>query len=206
MLNTAQVPRFQGYRIYPRGFLGADLGMTPKDVLRPYEHRLGHHQYHPDMFRAPKASVEINKNVETAWVHMLRHGAATGDFDFRQNVLTIAMGAFGTNDFLEWTNMQISGPSTGHLHVEFIEDTLRFITTGKRHMTVTNWLGILGISDLGSNVTTKSEDIAAFFIHPLNNTVTNTKLVEVIQRWCSHEGGIEDLVQTLHVLFGDIVS
>jgi hypothetical protein len=199
-------PVFKGYRIYPRGFLGAALGIQPKPIVKPHEARVRTHQFNPAMFQAPRVDVEVNHNVEEIWSRMLRHSYSTLDFNFREKVLIVALGAFGTTDFRQWVYTQFEGPSTGELHAEFVEDTLKFILTGKRKMTVTNWESLLTLSDITTNVTAHSKQINEFFTNPDTKQTINLKLTDVLIRWCSHEGGFEDLVQTLHVLFGDIVN
>jgi hypothetical protein len=201
-----KAPTYQGFRIYPRGFLGASLGTTAQQILRPYQEKVLTHQFHPEMFKAPKSAVEVNHNIEQIWSHLLRYNHAILDFDYRQKVLLVALNAFGTDDFMKWTMAQFAGPSTGELHAEFIEDTLDFIMTGKRKLHLTSWLPLLTLSDLNTNVTVPSEKIKTFFVEPETKVARNVKLIDVLQRWCSHEGGFEDMIQTLHILFGDIIA
>jgi len=201
-----KAPVFNGFRIYPRGFLGASLGATPQQVLRPYQEKVLTHQFHPEMFQAPKSPVEVNHNIEQIWSHLLRYNHAVLDFDYRQKVLLVALNAFGVDNFQTWTMAQFAGPSTGEMHAEFLEDTLAFIMTGKRKMQLVNWLPLLTLSDLNTNVTIPTEEIKAFFVDPQSNRARNVKLIDVLQRWCSHEGGFEDMIQTLHILFGDILA
>lgn len=196
---------FEGFRIYPRGFLGASLGVTPMEVLRPYQEQVQSHQFHPKMFKPSKADVEINRNIEEVWSAMIRHQGKMLEFDFREKLLTVALGAFGTQDFKLWVNTNIRGPSTGELHAEFIEDTLLFIASGKRRLAVMTWLPLLTLSDLKTNANVPTALINSFFIQPNDRGECNVNLVDVLQRWCHHEGGFEDLIQTLHVLFGDII-
>lgn len=204
MRDAAQ--SFSGFRVYPRGFLGASLGVNAQTALRPYHERIQSHVYHPDMLKRPKLEVEINRNVEKIWSRFLGHEGALWNFEFRETVLKIALGAFGTEDFKQWVDVQFKGPATGELHADFIYDTLNFIQTGQRKLTLMNWIPMLTLSEAGSNITVADKEIIkSFFIDSRNGLAKNIKLVDVLQRWCSHPGGFEDLVQSLHVLFGDIV-
>lgn len=204
MLDTSL--SYRGLRVYPRGFLGAAVGIVATPAIRPHEARIKHHVYHPNMFQVKRPTVEVNQNVENAWSHFLRNSCSTMNFDFREKILLVALEAFGTTDFKSWVDTQFKGPSTGELHAKFIEDTLGFIVTGQRDMSLQNWEAVLTMADVETNITKHTELIKEFFIDPNTKAPVNFKLTDVLIRWCSQEGGIEDLVQTLHVLFGDIVS
>lgn len=198
-----QALTFQGMRIYPRGFLGANIGVRIQDTLRPFNSMLQTHVYHPDMFKPPQVPVEVNWNIEEMYRYMLKTPLATADMKFRERVFRLALASFGTNDFYTWVSANYRGPATGELHADFIEDCLVFIRTGKRRMQCHVWASILQLSDIGSNVT-NMDSIKAFFIDPNNKSVIKSySIVDIVQMWCSHEGGIEDLAQSLHVLFGD---
>jgi hypothetical protein len=182
------------------------VGIVAAPAIRPHEAIIKQHAYHPNMFQAKRPVVEVNQNVENAWTHFLKNSGSTMNFDFREKILLVALEAFGTMDFKAWVDTQFKGPSTGELHAKFIEDTLGFILTGKREMSLQNWEAVLTMADIETNITQHTENIKAFFLDSTGKTPVNYRLQDVLIRWCGQEGGIEDLVQTLHVLFGDIVS
>lgn len=198
-----QAPTFQGLRVYPRGFLGANIGVRIQDTLRPFNSMLQTHVYHPDMFKPPSSPVEVNWNIEEMYRYMLKTPLATANMQFRERVFRLALFSFGTRDWYSWVKAQYEGPATGELHAEFIEDTLVYLRTGKRRMQPHVWASLLQLSDIGTNVN-NMESIRAFFVDPQDKSkMKKYDIVDIIQMWCSHEGGIEDLAQTLHVLFGD---
>lgn len=195
-----------GLRVYPRGFVGGNIGVPLKPTTRPYEEILQKHQYHPGMFSLPKLPVLANHNIEKISSKFIKQSMAILDGDFREQVLKVALIAFGTQNFRQWVNAQHDTGTTGELHIEFLQDTLNFIQYGKRNLSLSNWLPMLTLSDLGSNATPLSEEVKKFFIDPETQRERNATLVDVIQRWCSQDGGFEDLIQTLHVLFGEIAT
>ena len=198
-----QAPTSQGLRVYPRGFLGANIGVRIQDTLRPFNSMLQTHQYHHDMFKPQSMPVEVNWNIEEMYRYMLKTPLATGDMKFRERVLRLALQSFGTNDWYTWVSANYKGPATGELHAEFIEDCLVFIRTGKRRMSCHVWATLLQLSDIGTNVT-NMDAIEGFFVDPMKpSQLKPYSLVDILQLWCGHDGGFEDLAQSLHVLFGD---
>lgn len=202
-------PVYKGYRVYPRGFLGASLGEQIKAPERPYSSSLKSHAYHPDWFRSQTPPREINRNIENMWRKMNEIHVAIDDMEFREHLLKIALTAFGTKSFQEWASIQLSGPSTGDMHIEFIKDTMQFIMTGKRSMNLNSWTLMLSMDEITHNETPNEGQFAWFFRDEQavgQYRGCNQSLVDVIQRWCAQPGGFADLAQTLHVLFGELPS
>lgn len=195
-----------GLRVYPRGFLGGNIGVPMKPTKRPFEELVLRHQYHPGMFSLPKLPVLANHNIENITSKFLKQSMAILDVEFRELVLKVALGAFGTQDFRQWIYAQHDAGTTGELHIDFLQDTLNFIQYGKRDLSLSNWLPMLTLADVGSNVTPVEERVKLFFSDPETERERNASLVDVIQRWCSQDGGFEDMIQTLHVLFGEIAT
>jgi hypothetical protein len=201
MPDTA--PSYKGYRIYPRGFLGASLGEQIKPTERAGAAALKTHNYHPDWFKGLTNPKEVNRNIESMWRHMNDHHHSIDDMEFREKVLRIALNAFGTSDFLEWVMIQQNGPSTGDMHMEFLRNTLEFIQTGKRAVGLHAWTTMLSTMDITHNQTKDDGSFTWFFVDD-NKSARNVALIDVIQRWCSHPNGFADMIQTLHVLFGEV--
>lgn len=205
MLDAA--PKFKGLRIYPRGFIGADLGVLPKSILLGHEQRVRQHTFHPNMFQPEKPDVEVNRNVEEIWSFYMRNKGALANFEFREKLLKTALTAFGTKDFMTWTRLQYEGPVSGELHTKFLDDMLNYILTGRRSLAVDAWSTMLVVRDIHNNVTPVPHRHFThdFFVDPNNpNRARNADLETVLILWTSHEGGFDDLIQTLHLLFGDL--
>lgn len=198
-----KAPAFKGYRIYPRGFLGASLGEQIKPSERPSAAGLKTHQYHPDWFKPNMTVVEHNRNIEDIWRRLHESHAAIDHMDFRDQILLVAKSAFGTQDFLEWVLIQQQGPSTGDIHMDFLRDTLTFIMTGRRGINLHAWTSMLSDAEVRRSVTKTDGSMTWFFIDEAGRQ-RNVMMDDVLQRWCSHPSGFADLAQTLHVLFGEI--
>lgn len=196
-------PVFKGYRVYPRGFLGASLGEQIKPSDNPAVTDLLQHNYHPDWFKANKPPREINKNVEMLWAKLNSTSHQIDNIEFREHILRVALKAFGTQSFLDWTYANVEAPSTGELHMDFIRDTLRYIDTGQRTLNIFTWLSLLSKTEVIANKTPDDGTLKEHFIDAPTGVARNHTVIDVIQRWCSQTGGFADLGTSLHILFGE---
>lgn len=177
-------------QLYPRGFLGEQNGTMSYSASgkpRPVGH----------------------KSVDKLYGQYINRALNTTSVDFRRKVLTVALQAFGTRDFEVWYSSQRQSPGLGRTHIDFLEDTLRFIWNGRREMDVNTWLAILELEDAGDRSGAYSELAKDFFgirSNGVERPARNRDMVDVVQAWCSRAGGIEDMLCTLHVLFGNVTS
>lgn len=196
------------FKIYPRGFLGAQLGMrittkrTDVDRNKGFVGTVG--------YKPLTNKIDANPNVEALYDRYIKTGGNMVNFDFKKNILAVAISAFGTQGFYYWFRQQYANPLVGDLHRRFLDDTLRFITTGKRNMMLQTWSSILNIGDSGEFDTNLSQDAVAFFNTDgrasYDRGIANVDLRDVIQKWCSQPNGITDLLGTLHLLFGELTN
>lgn len=195
-------PAYKGYRVYPRGFLGANLGEQVKPTERPFAAQLRSHTYHPAWLNGTPNPKEVNRAIDGLWRHLNDGPSVLDAVEYREKVLTVALKAFGTPDFYEWLNVQIKGPSTGDLHMRFLQDTLEFIETGHRSLNLHAWAAMLSMS----NITHDDVDESQFnwFFITTDKRPKNMSVIDVVQRWCGQNGGFADMIQTLHVLFGEV--
>lgn len=199
-------------RMFPRGFLGADLQpqlvRSPDQVSSILTQKFA---FHVDLVGLPgtsgKVNMMANPHVEGLYVEYIKKTIMSGSFEFRKKVLHAALHAFGTADFNIWFEAQFKTPACGDLHKRFLDDILKFIVTGRRDMSLENWGSLITITDEGDNIGSISDYAKDFFgigkgarVHDRQNYL----LTEIIQRWCSQPNGFEDLLGTLHILFGNV--
>lgn len=178
-------------QLYPRGFLGEQTqggpASTPSGKLRPVG----------------------NRAVDKLYGQYINRAVLTTAVEFRRQVLATALHAFGTRNFEVWFSSQRQSPKVGRTHLDFLEDTIQFIWSGRRNMDVNTWLAILEAEDVGDRSGAYSELVNEFFgirSYGLERVERNRDMVDVIQGWCSQSGGIEDMLCTLHVLFGNATT
>jgi hypothetical protein len=195
-------------RLYPRGFLGRALSPRLAVKPRPFDVRIR---------TTPIASVvtpqqgvaEANAAVEMLHAQYVRRAAVTMSFEFREKVLIAALDAFGTVSFTDWYHSQPESPAFGDTHQRFLDDTLRFILQGRRYLSLESWASFLLPTDAGIRPVEGGEIEEEFFSYmesaqPVTGGTGTVLLADVIQQWTSRPGGIEDLLGTLHLLFGNL--
>lgn len=130
-----------------------------------------------------KTSLDRSVNVRNAW-------------PFHRSVLINALRLFG--DLREWAVEQLSNPNIVGYNRQFVTDTMNFIETGKRELSVATWADLV------------SEGGAGHHAHAIPQRLLDTKLLstssdtslQMLQKWVSQPNGFEDLINTLHLLFG----
>lgn len=120
----------------------------------------------------------------------------------REKVLYLAKVAFGEKPKKWFTDNSMA--STSRRKMDFLLDTVRFIQTGKRQMSVQNWRDLLPTLD--DPVSVKPEDRvdvnADKYYKDLVIYMKVCNTVDMLCHWCSQPKGFQDLVCTLDILFG----
>lgn len=206
------------FRLYPRGFLGAPMDIRIEASAPKPEPRMVY-QTDLSLVDAPVSTVVPNPTIETLYAKYIRNAAESMSFDFRKRLWIVALQAFGTNNFRYWYEQQHLSPRAGDMHRRFLEDTLRFIVTGKQRSLdiVTGWNVLVTLedsTDSAGRVSDISQELFRDFgmgcSDGLEVAETNARpanfidTADVIQAWVSRVNGTEDLLLSLHVLFGDI--
>lgn len=193
------------FKLYPNGFLGKMLEGRLEKQAQAKESVFG--------FRNIKALVMQNQNdvdhtnpeVETLYAKYISNAPDVNSFEFRKQVLVVALSAFGTQMFNFWYEMQRQSPGFGDLHSKFLDDTLTFIRTGKREMSLETWGSLLDSTGT-KPPQSKISDVALEFFgsndYGRGRVLRPTPFIEILQMWCCKTNGLEDLLHTLHILFG----
>lgn len=123
----------------------------------------------------------------------------TGYWEFQSKVIVEAHRLFSGN--FNWFIKQDSNAQVTGYAYEFLQDTLRYIATGRRRMDIHTWPGLLSDEPLGGvQLIENRHDIRGMF-HTLQLA---TSAEAMIQKWMSHKGGFDDMMYTLHLLFGTV--
>ncbi len=194
-------------KIYPRGFLGKPLDAQLKVQPRPFEARLNALAVRVNVFVPQVSTVDANPLVEALYGQWINRAPETTSFEFREKVMIAALDAFGTPNFLYWYGAQVHSPAFGDTHRRFLEDTIQFLSTGRRNLTLETWSALLTVRDSGEVVDEYSEVAKEFFGMPTPDAqyreFRNRGVGEIVQRWLIQPTGFDDLVGSLHLLFGN---
>lgn len=195
-----------GLRLYPRGFLGKVLPPRLVAKARPYEIRV-RTTTSVGIVTPQQNTADANPVVETLYAQYIKRAASTMSFEFREKVLIAALDAFGDKNFYSWYKTQLQSPAVGDVHLRFLDDVLRFISTGRRQMSLETWASFLQMNDAGERpqeFTPTAQEFFKIYKDGVYPSISQYSLTNVIQQWLSQPGGIEDLLGTLHLLFGNL--
>lgn len=121
--------------------------------------------------------------------------AASRTWKYRRAVLETAMRLFGQFDI--WLRDQRNNPKIIGSNRKFLEETVQYIHGGSRTLSVLVWKDLIDNADeLGHAVSLQALGTDLKMVGNRESTV------QVLQQWLSRPNGIEDLILTLHVLFG----
>lgn len=150
------------------------LGRVIKDNRSP-------HHFHP----------ELDKLFE----QHVNDGKIIANFEFREKLLASTMDAINNKNFFDWCYVQAQSEYYSELHYRFLKDTLDFIYTGERKVTIESWLYLIKADKTtASNI--KLPDV-------LKGCRDRNGLVEnVITDWTKQRHGFKDLLYFGKIVFG----
>ena len=197
-------------RIYPRGFLGNSAKAHSYRSHNKHDGVILGNIFKPTQMAGINANtnnngIMPNTAIDALYAQYIRNSVPTNTFEFRKQVILAAIESFGTESFLVWYMTQHENPAAGEVHNDFLTDTIRFISTGKRSLPLETWKALVRITDEGSNVGTMSDEAKAYFKSKAGSSTgnyENKQVTDVVADWLSQPGGIEDLLGTTHILFG----
>lgn len=121
----------------------------------------------------------------------------TQNFDFFKRATITCAYTYG--DFLQWARVHAMAAKISTTQFDFIIDTIRFIKTGRRVMNLPNWARTLKFEP--ALQVTEAQ-------HAIRLQMVDQELVGLptspIPLWCSHEGGLDDLILATAIMFGGI--
>lgn len=191
--------------IYPKGFLGYDVGVnisTTRATLDEVIEAIKHNKTVPS-----SKSITSNRDIDLIWSQYTGAYQYMSSFDFREKIILIALKAFGTQNFYHWVKLQEMSPMYTDMHRRFIMDTLRFISEGTRAVSIQSWIQLIYPRETTQKDREFNVPIEDIFSNGTMNIETAGRLpqsiVDIIPRWCAQDNGIQDMLITLRVLFGD---
>lgn len=191
------------FQQYHRGFLGKVIrDITPISHDNLLLKQMTNLQYNNPIYSLSDPNPVFNEQIEVLFSQLTKQDIKTTTFEFHEKILSVALTAFGTMDFMEWLEIQKQSNAASYYHARFLIDTMRFISTGKREMILETWEVVLNSSTPTQEWGDVLEAARELRKEVSNNQGSILNLRDVVIRWCSQHNGIIDLIKTLHVLFG----
>ena len=196
--------------IYPRGFLGFDIGLpvtkakpvSVQTVVMAYRRNDSASDVMPDPYIS-------NHIVDDLWNKYKQNTAESRSLAFEEKILKAALTAFSTKDFYSWCEIQFKSPYFDDMHRKFLNDTLTFVNTGQRKMNPQSWKSLLRPTRTPLNTKTVF-DYKSYFDGTLGAELNESiciptrDLVSTITHWVSQPDGMSDLLCCLTILFGKL--
>lgn len=160
--------------LYPRGFIAPS---TRSDIIR----------------------VTGSADITALYDQMMKRSVNHNGWAYQKRVLQAAMNCF--TNLPVFLNTQKNNPFLYGYNYEFLIDTLRYIQTGRRRVSVQNWLALLLENHAPNNDyrdRSSSRDIRDF-LQAVGSTDSS-----VVATWVSRPGGLNDLVVSLYIMFGEV--
>lgn len=201
MSNTIELKQ------YPSGFLGSNaVPQTSADKLKDITSA-----FTQMLNRAPSANKNVhtsNVEVNSIWEATIAGKEEVNSFKFKERIISCALNAFGTDTFATWLSAQSGNPEFTKYHHQFIDETILFVTEGKKRSTmISNW-GLLLNSNKVDHSTLKYTDIQQKWMlspnpdNEFGNNNISKSIKEFIHDWVKQDKGIDDLAASLFVMFG----
>ena len=118
---------------------------------------------------------------------------------FRKEVINAAARLL--RNFPMFIQMQRDNPYLYGYNYDFLQDTVNYIATGRRQLSVQAWKELM-FEHMPPSGDYKTR--SRFVVLPEAVPYINKNVDEVVSQWCSHPNGIEDLLLTLVMIFGRV--
>lgn len=190
----------QRYPILHSGYISAlDTHLTKTDYnANPFVENVLFRQSGTNTF----ANLFYNKEITELFKRFEADRNLMRNFEFRESIIVMASRLFGKAGLTAWIDNQARYAKLTYSHSGFLLDTLLYLATGKRDMSVATWQTLVKNSSNGENSESSRlagvEQLVKQYGQKLEGTTT-----EIICQWVGYKGGHEDLLYTLWIIFGD---
>jgi hypothetical protein len=193
-----------GWRLYPRGFVGG-IPATKMERMEPQTATIAHSQGRIVVTQAGDSELCVSDDVEQLYAAYITRSGRVTTMEFRDKVLKAAMNAFGSASFFRWYSEQRVSPGMGDLQYRFLVDTLGYLQGKARSMDMPMWESLITTAQAVDVPRSYVDAADAFFgAKPHEPRARqNDSVINALQLWCMRPNGIEDLLQSLHLLFGN---
>ena len=168
-------------------------------------------------YLAPNNENKYDPEVDDIYRAYLADKKAMRSFEFRERVLKAAIANFRKDTFDEWVEFQNATKLMAPIHVEFVEETIKYVWYGrKRLLTWDSWGYLVENKPLQNNhridipllkatvnFDSRFDTVKDIILEREHLGSEAWSLDHFLSTWVSREGGFNDLLETLNVVFGD---
>lgn len=191
--------------VYPRGFIGIDTGLIQtKPDQDDFDQLVKNIKYNRHI-QPEKSPFNGNPQVDQLVKDYQTGTKLISSFDFREQIITIALTSFGSYSFYEWCKLQNKSPYFTQMHKRFLNDTFSMLEGNPRSINISTWQSLLSFKE--ANIADIQSEYLFDDFFRANEAIVcrrSFRLSDNISTWCAQVNGFEDLVMTLNILFGSV--
>lgn len=141
----------------------------------------------------------ISKDLDSLYNDYVSKPYQTKRFRFQAQVYKAAIRVCAFKRLNQWVLDQTRSPFLSDAHKDFLFDTLQYINTGTRRMSLSAWRITIQASrtHLSGRAPSKLTAHEAGILHQANLDWSGTMML-----WLSHVNGFEDFFQTMWIMYG----
>jgi hypothetical protein len=140
-----------------------------------------------------------DEEISALWERYTSPLNQSTQWSFRAKVIGAAKRLLSGNR--SWFLSQDQNPYVAEYNYQFVIDTLRFIATGRRRLSVHAWRDLVSHAPASGLASVEERHAIADAFETFK---LNTSVDQLLQLWLAQPGGFDDLINTLNILFGDI--
>ena len=126
------------------------------------------------------------------------------DFEFREKLLVTALSVFRTTSIYMWLKLQNDKANLNHFHATFIEETLAFVAGDERKIQPCQWISLMDVVKVDLDIRLEIDKWFDLETRPCHKNGHLPGLMTLfINKWVSVPNGFQDLLISLHVIFGN---
>lgn len=168
------------------------------NAVKPFD---GNREYSGGQYKAGKRFEmrQGDPRVHELFVEFTNFPKQAITWQFRKKVIDLAQELFAGE--YSWFIRQDSNAMLTDQNYAFVLDTIRFIASGTRKFSIHTWPSLISYN---VPVVTESVEGRREIYFMMDKLDVPTDTAKVLQKWLSHKGGFDDLMYTLHLLFGTV--
>lgn len=153
--------------------------------------------------RNPKTVVLEHKNgerrIQELFIRYSKNPELKDSVPFKLEAIETMANLYGV--FSRFMSYQFDFNYLMHgLNLDFLEDTIRYITTGRRDYSLLTWKEL--VSRNPDYIVRVNAQRRWYSVSKTFGIKNDTDLKHYISMWCSQSGGFEDMLYTTWILFG----
>lgn len=187
-------------KIYPSGFLGS-ASVLQTELPDPVREAKRIFDNSPS---SEASKYTASQEVVRLWSLFAAQDNIAKTFEFKEDIIQIALKLFGDSTLIEWITIQQSAAHFSDNQARWIDETLAYVL-GNRMRMINNlaWVTILKIGNGVPASKVQSETIRKYlFDNRLINPRSTITVRDFIIHWCQMPNGIYDMLAHLNVLYG----